>query len=161
MYRLKIVMVGGLWLVSLSVLAATLAAHTDSNSSEKGGWWQAQGRRHVPARSHAARPPQHWGGLAGGSARRSRAGFSRRAKTFRTRDIRRQRPHVPDVPQPGNRHGLPPGRAASIPPRNDPLFLHEGSDDDDGNGFGDGLKAMRCSRTRPSSCGLRCIRTRS
>ena len=41
----------------------------------------------------------------------------------------------------------------------DPLFLHDGSDDDDGDGFGDGWAPRECLPMRRSLCASRCIRT--
>ena len=148
MRRLKVMVVCGLWLPSVFVLAlVTLAAHTDSRPRENRGWWRARRRMapvrpqteqgttavgqillpgHLPDHAQAVREFLEGKRLFeretfGGNGRTCLTCHSRETGTVSPKDA----------------------RIRFRTDRSDPLFVHDGSDDEDGDGFGDGLHVTR------------------
>ena len=139
MHRLKVVVVGVFCLASASVVATSMVGAPPTAPGR--GWWQARGRMAVPARRNAARavaatgltsgqvPPEAKAlseflegqrlfevETFGGNGRTCLTCHSRETGTVSPADARRR----------------------FLADRNDPLFVHDGSDDDNGDGFGDG-----------------------
>ena len=143
MHRLKVV-VGVFCLASASVVATSMVGAPPAAPGR--GWWQARGKMAVPTRTHAARAVAATG-LApgqvppearklseflegqrlfeletfGGNGRTCLTCHSRETGTVSPADARRR----------------------FLADSNDPLFVHDGSDDDNGDGFGDGAHVTR------------------
>jgi cytochrome c peroxidase len=135
------IVVAGAGLASMAL--ATLTANGKSDRQPRSGWWQAGDRTAVMARLQAANPQstqfQHRESVAhpirdllegerlfdretfGGNGRTCLTCHSRETGTVSPADARA-------------RFRRNPG---------DPLFVHDGSDDDDGDGFGDGQHVTR------------------
>ena len=144
MRRLKLVVVGVFCLASASVAATSMVGAPPAAPGR--GWWQARGKMAVPTRMHAARAVAATG-LApgqvpaeaqklseflegqrlfeletfGGNGRTCLTCHSRETGTVSPADARRR----------------------FLADSNDPLFVHDGSDDDNGDGFGDGAHVTR------------------
>jgi cytochrome c peroxidase len=136
-------------MASVFIIAlATLAANADSKRRDKRGWWQARGRLTVPPRAQAAPAPaapaqsvtQDHLSLDGSVLRDFFEGrrlfeeetFRGNGRTCLTCHSRETGTVAPKD-----------ARARFLADRNDPLFLHDGSDDNDGDGFGDGRHVTR------------------
>ena len=143
----------GLWVAAIAL--TTLTAHGKPEVQPRRGWWQAGDRLAVLARAESARTAmtatQNQQGASstqpvrdilegarlfdretfGGNGRTCLTCHSRETGTVSPSDAQARFRHNPD----------------------DPLFVHDGSDDDDGDGFGDGLHVTRMLRMPPSSCG--------
>jgi len=143
-HRLKVVVVGVFCLASASVVATSMVGAPPAAPGR--GWWQARGKMAVPTRTHAARAVAATG-LApgqvppearklseflegqrlfeletfGGNGRTCLTCHSRETGTVSPADARRR----------------------FLADSNDPLFVHDGSDDDNGDGFGDGAHVTR------------------
>ena len=133
----------GLWVASMAL--ATLTAHGKPEVQPRRGWWQAGDRLAALARGESARtamtaaPTSSVQSLAqpvsdllegarlfeeetfGGNGRTCLTCHSRETGTVSPADARARFRKNPD----------------------DPLFVHDGSDDDDGDGFGDGQHVTR------------------
>jgi cytochrome c peroxidase len=133
----------GLWVASIAL--ATLTAHGKPEVPGHRGWWQVPDRLTILARAQSARTaiaaaqgPQAESGTQpvgdlvegarlfdqetfGGNGRTCLTCHSRETGTVSPSDARARFRHDPD----------------------DPLFVHDGSDDDDGDGFGDGQHVTR------------------
>jgi len=145
MYRLKLI-VGVCCLTSVSVIALTpTEGHNPAQTLSRPGWWQPAARAGALARTQVTRgmtptrfAPQ---GQSGEAALRSVAegrrlfeeetfaGNGRTCLTCHSRETGTVSPQ-------DARH-----RFLTNP--DDPLFAHDGSDDDDGDGFGDGVHVTR------------------
>src|SRR5262245_40725467 len=156
MRRQRVVLVRGVCFASVFVAAlVTLAARTDSPGRTNRGWWQARGRLTVPAR----RPPAQSVSsstitpASGGQSLQpgqlpplgsvvrdflegqrlfERETFGGNGRTCLTCHSRETGTVSPDD-----------ARRRLRKDRHDPLFVHDGSDDDDGDGFGDGRHVSR------------------
>jgi len=143
----KVIVVGVFCLASASVLALTTAGEpAASRTPPARGWWQARGKIAVPMRPQAARgamapaaTPQQVPSEAqklsdflegqrlfevetfGGNGRTCLTCHSRETGTVSPADARRR----------------------FLADSQDALFVHDGSDDDDGDGFGDGAHVTR------------------
>ena len=143
----KVIVVGVFCLASASVLALTTAGEpAASRTPPARGWWQARGKIAVPMRPQAARgamapaaTPQQVPSEAqklsdflegqrlfevetfGGNGRTCLTCHSRETGTVSPADARRR----------------------FLADSQDPLFVHDGSDDDNGDGFGDGAHVTR------------------
>ena len=130
----------GVWVASIAL--ATLTAHGKSQEQHRRGWWQAPDRATAaarvaqPARTAFAAAPQSAvqpvrdllegarlfdRETFGGNGRTCLTCHSRDTGTVSPLDARARFRHDPD----------------------DPLFVHDGSDDEDGDGFGDGQHVTR------------------
>jgi cytochrome c peroxidase len=149
MHRLKVTIMGGTGLAFVFVLAfATLAAHADSRSRDTRGWWQARGRVPVPVRAQTAQDAAAIAqnvlpddlSLDGQALRDFLEGrrlfeqetFRGNGRTCLTCHSRKTGTVSPKDAQ-----------ARFLEDSNDPLFVHDGSDDEDGDGFGDGRHVTR------------------
>ena len=128
-----------LWVASMAL--ATLTAHGKPEEQPRRGWWQAGDRLAALARAESARTAMAATQSAsstplvdllegarlfdqetfGGNGRTCLTCHSRETGTVSPADARARFRHDPD----------------------DPLFVHDGSDDDDGDGFGDGQHVTR------------------
>lgn len=148
MHRLKMV-VGGLWFASVFVLAlVTLTAHAGSRPGQNRGWWVARGKLDVPVRLPTAQSqevaaqtllpdqlisePHLLGDFLEAHRLFDRETFGGNGRTCETCHS----PHTGTV-SPAD------AQARFRRNRRDPLFVHDGSDDDDGDGFGDGRHVTR------------------
>jgi cytochrome c peroxidase len=137
-----------LWLAAVFVVAlTTLTAHTDSRPRDGRGWWQARGRL-LPMRQHLEQTPGAVGpsGLPGhlpasllgvrdfleGQRLFERETFGGNGRTCLTCHSRETGTVSPAD-----------ARLRFRRDTNDPLFVHDGSDDEDGDGFGDGRHVTR------------------
>jgi cytochrome c peroxidase len=133
----------GLWVTSIAL--TTLTAHGKSDVQPRRGWWQTRDRLAVLGRAESARTtttstqkPQSESitppvrdilegarlfdlETFGGNGRTCLTCHSRKTGTVSPSDAQARFRQNPD----------------------DPLFVHDGSDDDDGDGFGDGLHVTR------------------
>jgi cytochrome c peroxidase len=151
MHQWKKVVVG-IWFALVFVLAlVTVTAHTDARPQDKRGWWVAQGKLNVPMRSRAQRSdalagqsfmPDHLlsqshfiRGLFEGQRLFEREKFGGNGRTCLTCHTRETGTVSPADARERFRRN-----------RHDPLFVHDGSDDDDGDGFGDGVHVTRMLR---------------
>jgi hypothetical protein len=139
-YRLKAIVVGVFCLASVSVIALTTpGAQRAAKARPERGWWRVRGAIDAPIRRPAAqrmtagapiREPQSEAGALrdflegrrlfdretfGGNGRTCLTCHSRETGTVSPRDARLRFRASPD----------------------DPLFVHDGSDDENGDGFGD------------------------
>ena len=146
MHRLKTIVVCVFCLASASLVALTTSAgHTPSGTPRSGGWWQARNRVAASGRPEAGH-------------RTTRAGLGQRVPstaTARTDFLEGQRLFDRESFGGNGRtcltcHSRETGtvspedaRRRFLADRADPLFVHDGSDDDDGDGVGDGVNITR------------------
>jgi Di-haem cytochrome c peroxidase len=147
-HRFKVVVGGGVCLASICLALVTLGAHTASRTRATRGWWQARGKINLPQRTQTAQsvtaaapgavPEPFESGTQpildflegrrlferetfGGNGRTCLTCHSRETGTVSPQDA----------------------RLRFRKDKDDPLFVHDGSDDDNGDGFGDGRHATR------------------
>ena len=128
-----------------SMALATLTAHGRSDAAQRKGWWQAGNRLTAIARAQAVSQsltvsqnqrgdvrPQAIQDLFEGERLFDRETFDGNGRTCLTCHSRETGTVSPSDAR--ARFGRDP---------NDPLFVHDGSDDDNGDGFGDGQHVTR------------------
>jgi len=135
--------VGALALVSMAL--ATLTAHDRLDVPQRRGWWQARSPLASVARVQAASQPstaaqspraesvaQSLRDVFEGERLFDRETFDGNGRTCLTCHSRETGTVSPSD-----------ARARFRRNRNDPLFVHDGSDDENGDGFGDGQHVTR------------------
>jgi hypothetical protein len=142
-------LVGGVWCVSVFCAAfVTLTARTDTTSLKNRSWWQARGALTIPRQvqvaqsevqagqsilpGHLPSPPQSVRDFLEGQRLFERETFGGNGRTCLTCHSRETGTVSPKD-----------ARIRFLRDRDDPLFVHDGSDDDDGDGFGDGRHVTR------------------
>ena len=133
----------GLWVASIAL--TTLTAHAKSDVQPRRGWWRAGDRLAVLARAGSTRTAmtatqnqqsesftQPVRDLLEGARLFDRETFGGNGRTCLTCHSRETGTVSPSDARARFRHNP-----------DDPLFVHDGSDDDDGDGFGDGLHVTR------------------
>ena len=142
-------LVGGAGCLSiLSVALVTLTARTDATSLKNRGWWQARGTLTSPRQVQAAQsevqagqsalpghlpsPPQSVRDFLEGQRLFERETFGGNGRTCLTCHSRETGTVSPNDARQRFRRD-----------HDDPLFVHDGSDDDNGDGLGDGRHVTR------------------
>ena len=115
-HGLKVIVVGVFCLASASVLATSIAGAPAAarHTSKRMVAGPRQDRRTERRKPHVPMAPASTPGQVPPEAR-STERIPRGAETLRSRDVRRQWPDLPDLPQPRNRNGLAGGRPAPLP----------------------------------------------
>ena len=144
MHRLNLVVVGVVCLASVSLVALTRPEDRSSVRSPVKGWWQSRGRqdamRGQGERRLAAAMPTRQAPSARTLPKESAEGKKLfESETFGGNGRTCQTCHSRET---GTVSPADAARRFALDPL-DPLFLHDGSDDKDGDGFGDGGPVTR------------------